>query len=289
MWMRSELKQRAKENLRRYRRSAILACLILLVLQMLAGTGNSNSSAASSSNSTYNYMYNEDIHDEQEEDSGAAYGLYTDDSFLSGITNDTEGVLNYFEEYAMNESGLGMFSSVLSTEIVFMGILLAILRVILNFVIINPVIVGHASFFYKNRYEKTSVGELAFAFNREELFPVVKTMFLRDLYVTLWTLLLIIPGIVKNYAYRMVPYILSEYPQMSAKEALRLSDEMTRGHKARMFILDLSFFGWYLLGVITLGLSDIVFTTPYVYATEAELYHALKQPFIKQSYEEHVF
>ena len=289
MWMRSELKQRAKENLRRYRRSAILACLILLVLQMLAGTGNSNSSAASSSNSTYNYMYNEDIHDEQEEDSGAAYGLYTDDSFLSGITNDTEGVLNYFEEYAMNESGLGMFSSVLSTEIVFMGILLAILRVILNFVIINPVIVGHASFFYKNRYEKTSVGELAFAFNREELFPVVKTMFLRDLYVTLWTLLLIIPGIVKNYAYRMVPFILSEYPQMSAKEALRLSDEMTRGHKAKMFVLDLSFFGWYLLGAITFGLSDIVFTTPYVYATEAELYHVLKEPFIKQSYEEHVF
>ncbi len=289
MWIRSELKQRAKENLKRYRRSAILACLILLVLQMLAGTGNSNSSATSSSNSTYNYMYNEDIHDEQEEDSGAAYGLYTDDSFLSGIANDSEGVLNYFEEYAMNESGLGMFSSILTTELVFMGILLAILRVILNFVIINPVIVGHASFFYKNRYEKTSVGELAFAFNRDELFPVVKTMFLRDLYITLWTLLLIIPGIVKNYAYRMVPFILSEYPQMSAKEALRLSDEMTRGHKARMFVLDLSFFGWYLLGAITFGLSDIVFTTPYVYATEAELYHALKQPFIKQSYEEHVF
>ena len=289
MWIRSELKQRAKDNLKRYRRSAILACLILLVLQMLAGTGNSNSSATSSSNSTYNYMYNEDIHDEQEEDSGAAYGLYTDDSFLSGIANDSEGALNYLEEYVMNESGLGMFSSILTTELVFMGILLAILRVILNFVIINPVIVGHASFFYKNRYEKTSVGELAFAFNREELFPVVKTMFLRDLYVTLWTLLLIIPGIVKNYAYRMVPFILSEYPQMSAKEALRLSDEMTRGHKAKMFILDLSFFGWYLLGAITFGLSDIVFTTPYVYATEAELYHVLKEPFIKQSYEEHVF
>ena len=289
MWIRSELKQRAKDNLKRYRRSAILACLILLVLQMLAGTGNSNSSATSSSNSTYNYMYNEDIYDNQEDDSGAAYGLYTDDSFLSGIANDSEGALNYLEEYALNESGLGMFSSILTTELVFMGILLAILRVILNFVIINPVIVGHASFFYKNRYEKTSVGELAFAFNREELFPVVKTMFLRDLYVTLWTLLLIIPGIVKNYAYRMVPFILSEYPQMSAKEALRLSDEMTRGHKAKMFILDLSFFGWYLLGAITFGLSDIVFTTPYVYATEAELYHVLKEPFIKQSYEEHVF
>ena len=169
MWIRSELKQRAKDNLKRYRRSAILACLILLVLQMLAGTGNSNSSATSSSNSTYNYMYNEDIYDNQEDDSGAAYGLYTDDSFLSGIANDSEGALNYLEEYVMNESGLGMFSSILTTELVFMGILLAILRVILNFVIINPVIVGHASFFYKNRYEKTSVGELAFAMTQNNL------------------------------------------------------------------------------------------------------------------------
>ena len=162
-------------------------------------------------------------------------------------------------------------------------------RKLLILLAVNPVIVGHAGFFYKNRYEKTSVGELAFAFNREDLFPVVKTMFLRDLYIVLWTFLLIIPGIIKNYAYRMVPFILSEYPQMPAKEALRLSNEMTRGHKMKMFILDLSFFGWMLLGVITLGISDIVFTTPYIYATEAELYHVLKMPFIRQSSADDVF
>lgn len=262
MWTRAELKQRAKESLKRFRWAAVGACLILLVLQSLAGSGNSNSAASSTDDTTYNYQYED--------------GVYTE-------IYDTSGITNYLENYAMTESGLGMFSSMLTGQILILGILLTIVRVILNFVIVNPVIVGFASFFYKNRYEKTSVGELAFAFNREDLFPVAKTMFFRDLSITLWTLLLIIPGIVKSYAYRMVPYILSEYPQMSTKEALRLSSEMTNGHKWKMFALDWSFFGWYLLGAITFGISDILFTTPYVNATEAELYHVLKQPFIRQS------
>ncbi len=261
MWVRSELKQRAKANLKRYHWAAVGACLILLVLQLLVGQGNMNSTANVSYNDTdyYTESYSE------------------------------ENIASLVENFAFSESGLGMLSTVLTGEIVMLGILLAILRVILNFVILNPVVVGNASFFYKNRIEKTSVGELAFAFNREDLFPVVKTMFLRDLYVLLWSFLLVIPGIVKSYAYRMVPYILSEYPQMSAKEALALSNEMTRGHKWRIFVLDFSFFGWLLLGTITMGISDILFTTPYIFATEAELYDVLKQPFIKQTVEADVF
>lgn len=259
MWTRKELKTRAKQNLKRYYWAAAGACLILLILQTLAGTGNS--SAASGASNT---------------------GSGSIDSFMTE-TYETSGVTNYLADYAVSEAGLGMLSTVLTTELVFIGILLAILRIVLNFVIVNPVLVGHASFFYKNRYEKTGVGELAFAFNRQDLFPIVKTMFFKDLYVTLWSFLLVIPGIVKNYAYRMVPFILSEYPQMSSKEALRLSEEMTKGHKMNMFILDLSFLGWALLGAFTFGISNILYTTPYMYATEAELYDALKQPFIKKS------
>ena len=262
MWVRSELKQRARANLKKYHWAAVGACIILLVLQLLVGQGNSSSTSSNNS--------------------------YTDSDYYTESYSE-ESIAEFFESYAFSEFGLGMFSSILTGEIIVLGILLAILRVILNFVILNPVIVGNASFFYKNRLEKTSVGELAFAFNREDLFPVVKTMFFRDLYVMLWSFLLIIPGIVKSYAYRMVPYIISEYPQMSAKEALSLSNEMTRGHKWKMFVLDFSFFGWLLLGTITMGISDILFTTPYIYATEAELYDVLKQPFIKQSVEADVF
>lgn len=262
MWTRKELKTRAKQNLKRIYWSAVGACLILMILQALAGTGNTGSSA-----------------------SGSTYS--TDSAWTESY--DSSGVTNYMMDYAANGVGLGVLSSVITTQFVFFSILLMILRLVLNFVIVNPVLVGHASFFYKNRYQKTGVGELAFAFNREDLFPVVKTMFLKDLYVTLWSLLFIIPGIVKNYAYRMVPYILSEYPQMSSKEALRLSNEMTKGHKMNMFILDLSFFGWALLGSLTLGVFNILFTTPYMYATEAELYGVLKQPFIMQSSQADVF
>ena len=101
-------------------------------------------------------------------------------------------------------------------------------------------------------------------------------MFLRDLFVALWTLLFIIPGIVKMYAYSLVPYILAENPEMSGTEAIKLSNEMMKGHKWKAFVLDLSFLGWLLLSVLTLGLVGIFFANPYVYATDAELYKAIK-------------
>ena len=89
-----------------------------------------------------------------------------------------------------------MFTSVVTSAVLFYGIVLAIVRMCLNYFIVNPIQVGMASFFYRNRTEKTSVGELAFAFNRNDFLPVVKTMFLRGFYVFLWTLLLVIPGII---------------------------------------------------------------------------------------------
>lgn len=292
MWTRKELKQRAKASLKRYRGAAIGACLILMILQGIAsGSMTSSSSSSEDTSSTYYNALIDDgmIFNDSSEDLGAQYGVYTDDSLELDSLYNTESILDYFEDYAMSESGLGMFSSMFTTKILILGILLVFVRILLNFFIVNPVMVGHSSFVYKNRYEKTSIGELAFAFNREDLFPVVKTMFLRDLYITLWFFLLIIPGIVKTYAYRMVPFILAENPQMDAKEAIRLSNEMTRGHKWKMFVLDFSFYGWYFLGAMTFGFANIVWTYPYVYATEAELYHELKQPFIKQAYEADVF
>ena len=64
------------------------------------------------------------------------------------------------------------------------------------------------------------------------------------LYTFLWSLLLLIPGIVKAYEYRMVPYLLADYPELSTEEAFRISREMMNGEKMNTFILDLSFIGW---------------------------------------------
>lgn len=104
---------------------------------------------------------------------------------------------------------------------------------------------------------------------------VVKAMFLRNLYVFLYGLLLVVPGIIKSYEYYMVPYLLAENPQMEPRRAMELSSLMTDGEKWNIFVLTLSFFGWNLLSLVTGGLASL-FITPYFEATFAELYAALR-------------
>ena len=101
-------------------------------------------------------------------------------------------------------------------------------------------------------------------------------MFLRDLFIALWTLLLIVPGIIKGYAYRMVPYILAENPDMNYKEALDLSSKMMYGNKWKSFVLDLSFIGWIILSILTFGILLLFYVNPYIGSTNAELYKAIK-------------
>ena len=101
-------------------------------------------------------------------------------------------------------------------------------------------------------------------------------MLLRSIQLFLWFLLLVIPGIVKSYEYRMVPYILAENPRIGAKEAIQLSRRMTDGSKFSMFVLDLSFLGWILLGLLACFVG-VLFVQPYVDMTMAELYIDLRK------------
>lgn len=100
-------------------------------------------------------------------------------------------------------------------------------------------------------------------------------MFLMGLFVFLWTLLLIIPGIIKGFAYAMVPYILVDKPELSANEAIELSMKMMKGHKFDYFWLCLSFLGWILLGLLTLGIGYF-WLIPYMYTTYAAFYQDVK-------------
>lgn len=100
-------------------------------------------------------------------------------------------------------------------------------------------------------------------------------MFLMGIFVFLWMLLLIIPGIVKAFAYALTPYILVDYPELSANEAINLSKNMMKGHKFDYFCLGLSFIGWGLLAVLTCGIGFIWFM-PYYYTTMAEFYQDVK-------------
>lgn len=99
--------------------------------------------------------------------------------------------------------------------------------------------------------------------------------FLRGLYVILWSLLFLIPGIIKNYAYAMTPFILADNPNLTASQAIRISQELMDGNKSALFILDLSFIGWNILSAMTLNLGNIVLN-PYKNAAYAAFYRQLQ-------------
>ena len=149
---------------------------------------------------------------------------------------------------------------------------------VLDVLVINPIQAGLDYFFLKNSNgEKPTLNDAFYFFKEGRFSNAVSVLFLRDLFIELWTILLIIPGIIKSYEYRMVNYILAENPEMTWKEVLAKSKEMMNGQKGNAFVLDLSFIGWDLLSLITFSLVAIFYVDPYRHATNAELYKALKK------------
>lgn len=91
------------------------------------------------------------------------------------------------------------------------------------------------------------------------------------IFTALWMLLFIVPGIIASYRYSMAPYLMAENPNLSPMEAIELSKEMMKGHKWRLFVLELSFFGWAILCVLTLGIGAL-WLTPYISVSEAAFF-----------------
>ena len=100
-------------------------------------------------------------------------------------------------------------------------------------------------------------------------------MLLMTIYTVLWTLCLIVPGIIKSFSYALTPFILNEEPELSADEAIELSMKMMDGHKMELFLLYLSFIGWYLLALLTCGIG-FLWLMPYVYTSQAAFYEDVK-------------
>lgn len=97
------------------------------------------------------------------------------------------------------------------------------------------------------------------------------------LYTFLWSLLFIIPGIIKSYSYAMTSYILLDRPELSPTEALKESEKMMDGHKMELFLLDLSFIGWILLSMLTCGIL-LFYVEPWMMAAKSAFYLELKGP-----------
>ncbi|WP_418563978.1 DUF975 family protein [Holdemanella biformis] len=151
----------------------------------------------------------------------------------------------------------------------------SILGILYTIFIGNVIVVGKSRYFIKNHDVNPELSEIFKGFKGNYL-NVVKVMFLMNLKILLWSFLLIVPGVIKAYEYSMIPYLLAENPNLSADEVFSLSKQMTTGQKMDLFVLDLSFLGWIILGLICCGIG-ILFVLPYPEATNAEVYLILKE------------
>ena len=144
---------------------------------------------------------------------------------------------------------------------------------IVSFILGGTVELGYAKFLLK-QYDKK---ELQFSdlFSQFERFGTgFAQKFLRTLFTVLWSLLFIIPGIVKGLSYAMTPFILEEHPEMTASEAIKASQKLMDGHKMDLFILGLTFIGWQILACLTMGIG-FLFLNPYMNAAYAAFYRSV--------------
>ncbi len=108
-------------------------------------------------------------------------------------------------------------------------------------------------------------------FTKDRWLKVITTLLLQSIYTFLWSLLFVIPGIIKSYSYALTPYLIVDNPNLSNNEAISKSKELMDGHKMDLFMLHLSFVLWYVLGIITCGLG-FIYVIPYINLSQAAFY-----------------
>ena len=126
------------------------------------------------------------------------------------------------------------------------------------------------------REGRTQVNSLFLGFKKPWLPKSFLIPFLVGVYTVLWTLLLIIPGIIKDYSYAMAPYVFKDNPEISCDDAIKESMRLMDGHKLQLFLLDLSFIGWVILASLTLGIG-FLWLVPYWQTTRVHFYKDLKK------------
>ena len=254
MWDRSELKGRAKDMLRRCFWSAVVICLISGIFSGEFSRIGSSASRNNSKRSTYEKS------------------IDTAKDVIRGDFNAKE-VVKQVRESLM---------AFLLPVIIGMGILLLGIGIIISIVVGAPVLVGSKRFFMCNRVETAQFNMILYGFRSGFAANIILIILLEKIKVILWSFLFIIPGIIKRYEYRMIPYILSENPGIERSRAFEISRNMMYGQKWDTFVLDLSFILWDILGAITCGLASVFYVNPYIAATNAELYALLREDALRR-------
>ena len=279
MWDRKELKKKGMAAFKANFWKCVLVAFLLTLF--VAGTSASTSRVTSqglNSNNSYSFSVSSDGDGNVYMVNNESYDSLQDAVSAVGAAEN----MNPESVEAINEmvtaiqtdpevrTAMGMVMAMIGGTL----LLIAVIAVALRILVFNPIEVGCRGFFSSNTKAPAELDEMKVGFH--PYGRTVGTMFLRDLFISLWSLLFVIPGIIKSYSYRMVPYILAENPEIKGKEAIDLSRKRMDGQKWNTFVLGRSFIGWDLLSCLTLGLLGLFYVNPYKYSTGAELYQVLK-------------
>ncbi len=273
MWTRKSVKQKGKRSFYSNFWKCVLVALILSVVIGANSQSSGFGSAASNGGQIFGQAINEQVQDENGDavtdgDHSVDVQIDYDDDGNPDITyNSDSGSTN-------DDIPVAAFL-VLGLIVFFFSLFIMAIGLAIKYLLLTPFEYGCRKFFRKNLDEPAKLSNIVYVFS-SYYKNVVKTAFMTDLFIWLWSLLFLIPGIIKSYEYRLVPYIVSENPMISYKEAQAESAKLMKGNKWKSFILDLSFIGWDILSLCTLGLLDIFLVGPYKASTDAALYESLK-------------
>ena len=154
---------------------------------------------------------------------------------------------------------------------------------IVSLIVTGPLTIGLCSFFVKNIYGNQELTAAYPIVSCKENFGRKLGGYLwMSLFTGLWSLLFVIPGIIKYFSYAMTPYILSDCPNVQAKDALKLSMRIMAGHKGELFVFYLSFIGWGILTALTFGILGLLYVNPYMNSAAAVWYLEVREDALRR-------
>lgn len=247
------LKQKQRDLLRKHYWKAFIVCLIL---GLLTG-GNGGKSTEVEQENPNKLPAQVEIQEAYE------------DMLPDGAIGDTI-------DDAVTAAGPRIFGiSLIPTFVLGFTALAMVVGFLITILFTNVIEIGASKFFLDGFKGDVRIGNMFSIFSQRNYSNMVLTQLKRQVFTFLWTLLLIIPGIIKTFEYSMIPFILADEPDLTSSEVFERSKALTKGNKFSIFVLELSFLGWYILGTLAFMVGRL-FVHPYRYATFAKLYERLK-------------
>ena len=206
---------------------------------------------------------------------------------IINITNykPTRGVLSVFFNQItgtgslifgiLNANNYFFFNNSISSIVIY--IIGALIYLLVWIFVQNVILVGKSRYFLEHRkYQTTSIYKILFVYKYGKVSKVAKIMLLKDIKMLLWWMTIVMAPI-KHYQYSMIPYLLAENPEIDLKDCFELSKKMTDGYKFEMLKIDLSLIHWYILGLISYGITNLFYFNPYKESIHAEIYMELRE------------